>query len=164
MCQLNWWLPICPFQPESSMAFHPHYWSCAVKNGSAEFNYYQWNADGRKNAAQHIRTELDPQVRIVCEPGGIIIFSAAQMHSTVPNTSGRTRFSLDFRTIHLDDAACMTGAANIDSAPTGTSLRDFMRASDLERVPNEVVRLYESEEPVAEAVVFRPVQGEGIRQ
>ena len=176
MCQLNWWLPICPFQPESSMAFHPHYWSCAVKNGSTEFNYYQWNADGRKNAAQHIRTdtrkqpkpeepmELDPQVRMVCEPGGIIIFSAAQMHSTVPNTSGRTRFSLDFRTIHLDDAASMSGAANIDSAPTGTSLRDFMRASDLERVPNEVVRLYESEEPVAEAVVFRPEQAEGMRQ
>jgi len=32
MSQLNWWLPIYDIESESSMAFHPHYWSHAVKN------------------------------------------------------------------------------------------------------------------------------------
>jgi hypothetical protein len=39
----------------------------------------------------------------------------------------------------------------------GTSLRDFMRCTDLERIPEEILALYETE-PVAdeEALVFRP--------
>src|ERR1700756_5120277 len=27
MCQINWWLPICPIVSENAMAFHPRYWS-----------------------------------------------------------------------------------------------------------------------------------------
>jgi len=115
MCQLNWWLPIYPFDPESSMAFHARYWSQPIKNGSSQFNYYQWNMDGRKNAAKHITSdtrvqtraeeplELEPQIRLVCPPGGIVLFSAAQLHSTVPNTSGLTRYSIDFRTVNIND-------------------------------------------------------------
>jgi hypothetical protein len=109
MARLNWWLPIYDFGPESSMAFHPNYWTKSVSNGSEEFNYYEYNAVGRKEAAKHIASDtqkqagprepmdLDQQIRIVCPPGGVILFAAAQMHSTVPNTSGLTRFSIDFR-------------------------------------------------------------------
>ena len=166
--QINWGLPIFEMSSESSMAFHPHYWSQPVKNGSGDFNYYEWNSTGRATAAQHIKSdtrkqpkpeepmELDPQVRIVPEPGGVILFSAAQMHSTVPNTSGKTRFSIDFRTVALNDVKSQTGAHNIDSACTGTSLRDFLRASDLSAMPESVVSLYEPE-PVDEGVlVFKP--------
>src|ERR1700760_2538443 len=115
MCQINWWLPIFPMASDSAMAFHPQYWDHAVSNGSADFNYYEWNSTSRANAAQHIKSDtrpqpkplepiqLDPQVRLVTEPGGCILFSAAQLHSTVPNTSGHTRFSIDFRTVRLKD-------------------------------------------------------------
>lgn len=155
MCQLNWWLPIYPFSANSSMAFHLRYWQEAVRNGSEHFNYYQWNADGRKNAAKHIKSDtrvqphaegtLEPdfQVRVVCPPGGVVLFSAAQLHSTVTNTSGLTRYSLDFRTVQIDDLTKMRGAPNIDSAPKGTSLRDFRRANDLAPIPDEVVRMYD---------------------
>lgn len=166
--QINWWLPIFEMASESSMAFHPRYWSEPVKNGSSSFNYYEWNSTGRATAAQHIKSdtrkqpkpeqpmELDPQVRIVPEPGGVILFSAAQMHSTVPNTSGKTRFSIDFRTVHLADVKTQTGAPNIDSECTGTSLRDFLRASDLTAMPEDVVSIYEPE-PVEDGVlVFKP--------
>jgi hypothetical protein len=64
--------------------------------------------------------DLDPQVRLICPVGGLILFSAAQMHSSVSNTSGVTRFSIDFRTVHLDDAVEKRGAPNIDSSCTGT--------------------------------------------
>jgi hypothetical protein len=168
MCQLNWWLPIYDIESENSMAFHPHYWSQPVNNSSGDFNYYEWNATGRKNAAHHVKTdtrkqphalesvELEPEIRLVCPPGGIILFSAAQMHSTVPNTSGYTRYSIDFRTVHLDDVVSNGGAPNIDSSPAGTSLRDFQRGADLAPIPEELVRRYDNS-PVSEGSrVFRP--------
>jgi len=159
MCQLNWWLPIYHFDAESSMAFHTRYWDQSIKNGSREFNYYQWNADGRKNAAKHVNSdtrvqphaeqllELEPQIRVVCPPGGIVLFSAAQLHSTVPNSSGFTRYSIDFRTVNFDDVVAGRGALNIDSAPTGTSLRDFRRTADLVQIPDAVVRIHDRRPP-----------------
>ena len=172
MCQINWWLPIFPMTSESSMAFHPVHWDQAVANGSADFNYYEWNSTSRANAAQHIKSdtrpqpkplepiELDPQIRLVTQPGGAILFSAAQMHSTVPNTSGRTRFSIDFRTVHLCDLRERKAATNIDSKPIGTSLRDFMRGADLTRIPDDVVAMYDNA-PIKDGVlIFTPEQTE----
>jgi hypothetical protein len=168
LAQLNWWLPIYEIESESSMAFHPAYWSKGVKNGSSEFNYYAWNSEGRKNAAQHIKTdtrkqpkpeqemELDPQIRIIVPPGGVILFSAAQMHSTVPNTSCRSRYSIDFRTVNLADLRAGSAAANVDSHPVGTSLRDFVRGSDSAPIPEGVVQAYDNA-PTGEGIlVYRP--------
>ena len=86
--------------------------------------------------------ELEPQFRLVCEPGAAYQFSAAQLHSTVPNTSDLTRYSIDFRTVHLDDVRTRTGAPNIDSACSGTSMGDFLRGTDLSHLPPEVLALY----------------------
>ena len=153
-CQLNWWIPIYEIDSDDCMAFHPRYWSQPAVNNSDIYNYYQWNRAHRAAATQFLKEdprplprpvepiELEPQIRPVCRVGGIILFSGAQLHSTVPNSSGRTRFSIDFRTVHLDDVVAKRGAPNIDSACTGTSLRDFLRASDLSRVPDDVVALY----------------------
>ena len=168
MCQINWWLPIFPMASESSMAFHPNYWNQPIANGSADFNYYDWNGTRRASAAQHIKSdtrpqpkplepmELDPQVRLVTGPGGAILFSAAHMHSTVPNTSGRTRFSIDFRTVDLRDLRDGRAALNVDSSPVGTSLRDFMRAADLTPVPDDIIAQYDNA-PIHDGVlVFKP--------
>jgi hypothetical protein len=166
--QINWWLPVFEMASESSMAFHPRYWSEPIKNGSSSFNYYEWNSAGRASAAQHIKSdtrkqpkpeqemELEPQVRIVPSPGGVILFSAAQMHSTVPNTSGKTRFSIDFRTVQLKDVQANVGAPNIDSKCTGTSLRDFLRAADLSPMSEDVVRLYDTDAVAEGVLVYRP--------
>jgi len=170
MCQINWWLPIFPMTSESSMAFHPNYWSQPVANGSADFNYYEWNSTSRATAAQHIKSDtrpqpkplesiaLDPQIRLVTQPGGAILFSAAQMHSTVPNTSGRTRFSIDFRTVHLGDLRERKAAVNIDSRPLGTSLRDFMRGSDLTRLPDDIIALYDNAVVKEGVLIYAPEQ------
>jgi hypothetical protein len=168
LAQLNWWLPIYGIESESSMAFHPAYWSKGVKNGSSEFNYYAWNSDGRKNAAQHIKSdtrkqpkaeedmELDPQIRLIVPPGGVILFSAAQMHSTVPNTSGRARYSIDFRTVNLADLRSGVAAPNVDSRPVGTSLRDFVRGTDGEPMPEDVVQEYDTASGTEGVLVYQP--------
>lgn len=155
LCQINWWMPIYSIDSDNCMAIHPNYWSVPVKNGSSGYNYDRWNRESRQNAAAHVKTDtrvqpkpdepmmLDPDVRPVCDVGGVYLFSAAQMHSTVPNTSGVARYSIDFRTVHLDDVWAGIGAPNVDSACTGTSMRDFLRGTDLNRIPDQAVALYD---------------------
>jgi len=157
MCQINWWMPIFPIVAENAMAFHPRYWSQAVRNGSAEYNYAEWNRTSRQNAAQFVKQdtrkqpkpeepmELDPQIRVIAPPGGMLLFSGAQMHSSVPNNSGRTRFSIDFRTVNIDDVAARRGAPNLDSACTGTTMGDYLRGTDLAHVPEKYYALYETQ-------------------
>jgi hypothetical protein len=167
--QLNWWLPVYPFESESSFAFHPRYWNEPVPNSSGEYNHYEWNKSGRANAAKEVKTDtrkqpkptgpldLEPEVRVVCPPGGLILFSGAHLHSTVPNSSGRSRFSIDFRTAHLDALETRGGAPNLDRECTGTTLFELRRASDLAPVPEEVIRLYDPHPPEdREGLVFKP--------
>jgi hypothetical protein len=161
LSQINWWLPIYDIQPSNAMAFHPRYWSQPVKNGSREYNYAEWNRTSRQEAAKHIKTdtrqqpkpeepmELDPQVRLLPPVGGIILFSGAQMHSTVPNDSGRTRFSIDFRTVQYDDVVEHRGAPNVDSECTGTTMRDYLRGTDLAHIAEDVCLSYEAGPPLA---------------
>ena len=137
------------------MAFHTRYWDRAVHNDSSEFNYQEWGQTGRKTAAQHIKSDtrkqtvaqealqLDPQLRVITRTGGVLVFSAAHLHSSVPNTSGKTRLSIDFRTVHLDDLMADRGAPNIDSSCTGTTIRDYLCAADLAHLPDDVIARYE---------------------
>jgi hypothetical protein len=168
--QLNWWIPVYEVVPENVMAFHPRYWTQPVRNGSRRYDYYEWNRTSRKTASQHIKTdtrdqpkpeepvELDPQVRVVPEPGGVLIFSGNQLHSTVPNTSDRTRFSIDFRTVHIDDVVARREAPNIDSQCTGTTLRDFLRGTDLQCVDEDIALAYEGKTSIHTGIVAPSLQ------
>ena len=161
--QINWWLPMYDIQPSNAMAFHPRYWNQPVRNGSREYNYAEWNRTSRQEAAKHVTSdtrkqpkpeeplELDPQIRLLPPVGGIIQFSGAQLHSTVPNDSGRTRFSIDFRTVHYDDVVERRGAPNLDSECTGTTMRDYLRGSDLAHIPEDLCLAYEAGTPLVGA-------------
>jgi hypothetical protein len=167
-CQINWWMPVYEIEPDNALAFHPPYWSEAIRNGSRDYNYYRWNRESRRQAAQHVKTDtrkqpraeeaiaLEPQLRLIAPVGGAIMFSAAQLHSTVPNTSGRTRISIDFRTVNRHDVVAKRGAPNIDSACSGTALRDFLRASDLSRLPEAEVLAYDPTPPGDGELIFQP--------
>lgn len=156
-CQINWWMPVYPIGSENCMAIHPRYWTQPIRNSSSGYNYQKWNMESRHNAAQHVKAdtrvqprpeepvELDPQFRLICEPGAAYQFSSAQLHSTVPNTSDLTRYSIDFRTVHLDDVWNRTGAPNIDSSCTGTSMIDFLKGTDFSRLPSEALALYQDD-------------------
>jgi hypothetical protein len=166
--QINWWMPIYDFTSESGMTFHPRYWDRGVVNDSSRFDYADWNTNQRKNAAQHVKSdtrwqphaleelELQPEVRLVFPPGAAMAFSGAQLHSTVQNTSGRTRYSFDFRTIDIEDVIAGSGAPNVDTAANGTSLRDFKRLSDGARVTDEVAGRFDSRVSDSDALVFQP--------
>ena len=154
MCQLNWWMPVYPIEQDNGMAFHPYYWDNPVKNSSAGYNYQNWVKNSRFIASQQVKTDtreqpkpqeemqLDPQVRVIAPPGSITLFSAAQMHSSIPNSTHLTRISIDFRTVHIDDVRERRGAPNIDSHCTGTTMGDYLRASDLGRIPDDLIAMY----------------------
>ncbi|HSE39436.1 MAG TPA: hypothetical protein VLH08_01610, partial [Acidobacteriota bacterium] len=147
-------------EAENIMAFHPYYWDHSLKNGSRDYNYFDWNKTSRVEAAKHIKSDtrkqpkaeeeapyLEPEIRVVSPPGGILIFSGAQLHSTIPNTTKKTRFSIDFRTVHIEDVRRRAGAKNIDSQCTGTTLRDYLRCTDLARIPESLVYEYDPNAP-----------------
>lgn len=160
-CQVNHWLPVFPITSENCMAFHPRYFSQGVRNNSDIYNYQEWNRTSRFNAAKQIGTdtrpqpkaqesvELQPDIRLIPPPGGLILFSGAQLHSTVPNTSGRTRFSIDYRVVHLDDVRTLRGAANVDSRCTGSTMGDYLRCSDFEHLPADATAPYDKGHPQA---------------
>jgi hypothetical protein len=161
MCQVNWWMPIRGLTADNGMAFHPDFFSKGLRNSSAIYNYQRWNQESRFNASQHIKVDsrpqpkalgpvpMQPDIRLTPPPGGVIVFSGAQLHSSVENRSGRTRFSIDFRTVHLGDALGLKGATNVDSNCTGSTMTDYLRCSDLAHLPNAACELYESGPPQA---------------
>jgi hypothetical protein len=162
-CQINYWFPIFPVTSNNCMAFHPRYFSQPLRNSSNIYNYQEWNRQSRFNAAQFVKqdtrpqpkalepVELEPDIRLLPPPGGLILFSAAQLHSTVPNDSGRTRYSCDFRVVNLDDVAGLRGARNVDSRCTGTTMGDYLRCTDLAHLPPEATAAYNDGPPMAVA-------------
>lgn len=164
-CQINWWLPVYPIDATNGMGLHPEYMSKAIDNTSECYDYYKWNKESRANAAKHIGVDtreqpkaieelhLEPDLRIVTPAGGVYQFSAAHLHTSLENLSGRTRFSIDFRTVHRGDVAGQKGAMNVDSRCTGTNLRDFLRCSDLSELSEELVMPYDTERPSKDAVL-----------
>lgn len=164
--QINWWLPIYEIESENCLAFHPKYWNEPINNGSLGYHCDDWYAESRRLAATGEKDarkrpqplepiELEPQIRVVCPAGGVILFSGAHLHSTVPNTSGKTRWSIDFRTVHIDDVISQHGAPNLDSYCKGSLMRDFKRATDLSPIPNSLQELYKNGTPISAARPYK---------
>ena len=149
--QVNFWMPIFAVTPQRAMSMFPEYWDHSVENSSKDFDYDEWcrvgrqqavgqtTVDTRKHPLPLAPVETRSDTRICGMPGDMFMFSAAHLHSTAPNVSGRTRFSLDFRTVNLDDIESGHSAPNIDCAATGTTLGDFLRADDFSKISQELV-------------------------
>jgi hypothetical protein len=133
--QINWWLPIFPAREDNAMAFDLAKFDHEVPNNSADFDYYENNA-GRLTAAAQVTREARPRpgayqhqtehgLVLLPAPGEILLFSGAQLHTSIPNTSGLARYSVDFRTVDALDLLAGRGAPLVDARCTGTAIRDF---------------------------------------
>jgi hypothetical protein len=138
--QVNWWLPVFPAREDNSMSFDLQYFDRAVPNSSGSFDYYQNNV-GRLATTKQVSGEVqarpgaldhDPRHELVVlpSPGSVLLFSGAQLHKSIPNTSGRARYSVDFRTVDVRDLTAGRGAPLVDVHCTGTSVRDFHNVAD----------------------------------
>jgi hypothetical protein len=150
--QIQFWTPIYEMSRFSCMEFFPYFRAAPIPNTSEHFNIYRWNATGRKNAAQYKEGDDKrgiPQpsedfsspgaVQITLPVGGMVMFSADQLHATSRNVTGKTRFSVDWRIVDVEHVRQGLGAAMVDNGSTGTALRDFRRISDEVEFPADLV-------------------------
>ena len=56
----------------------------------------------RKKRTSTSEEEIDynDEIRLTVKSGNVIVFPSTHLHATVPNTSRKTRFSIDFRIIN----------------------------------------------------------------
>jgi hypothetical protein len=123
--QINWWMPLHDVTEGDSFAFYPDYFSKALPNDSAHFNFDDWRGTagwqgtggGTYPCYPAVADSQLIQLRkgFKAVAGDIILFSAAHLHGTCQNATGLTRWSLDFRTVHSADLAAQLGAPNVDN-------------------------------------------------
>jgi ectoine hydroxylase-related dioxygenase (phytanoyl-CoA dioxygenase family) len=140
--QLNFWFPIFDIDLNSTFAIYPNYWKKPILNSSKDFDYEEWKEKFRFTAQQHIKTdsrnhplpleEVDTseEFRADCASGDLVVFSGCHLHGTIPNTSSKTRFSIDFRILSKHLYKKNIGV-NIDSRSTGSTIGDFKNSLSL---------------------------------
>jgi ectoine hydroxylase-related dioxygenase (phytanoyl-CoA dioxygenase family) len=140
--EITWWVPLHDVTQEETFVFYPDYFAVPVGNNSEEFDHDQWVAQGtslkigwqnREAGRTYLYPgqvgELNPgrEWALSARAGEVVLFSGAHFHQTRQNTTGRTRFSLDFRTVHLDDHNAGIGAPNVDNRSRGSAVRDYVQ-------------------------------------
>ena len=162
--QVNWWLPIFDLRENNAMKFDFEYFSKPIPNSSNGFDYYEIN-QARKKTSSQVNSETqsrpaaidhDPENAAVLLPpvGSVLLFSGQHLHATIPNQSGRSRYSIDFRTVDRRDVYTDRGAPLVDADCTGTAIRDFVNAASGEPFDEEVVRNMYGEPPADAVLVF----------
>jgi hypothetical protein len=162
--QVNWWLPIYPVQETNAMSFDLACFARPVPNTSGDFDYYENNAR-RFSTAKSVGTEgqsrpgaIDHTAGVdlipIPAPGEVLLFSGAQLHRSIPNTSGLARYSVDFRTVNVPDLLADRGAHLVDAWCTGTAVRDFVSVTDEKGFEEDTVRSIFGAPPAGAHLVF----------
>jgi Phytanoyl-CoA dioxygenase (PhyH) len=141
MCAVTMWTALDDLGEDETFVFHPARFRAPVANDSEIFDYDAWVARGwslkigwqDREASLRERypgvvghDDWGPAEGFSCRAGDVLVFSSAQFHRTLPQASGKSRFSLDARLVHLGDEACGLGAVNVDGRSRGSALRDYV--------------------------------------
>ena len=137
---LTWWLPLHDVGAAETFEFFPAEFGRPVANDSEIFDFDEWTQGGESKRIgwQKRQTGLAAYPRLLEEPRGavvpvearrgeVVLFSAQHLHRTVRQSTGRSRLSIDFRSVRLADASAGGGAVNVDNRSTGSSLPRFVR-------------------------------------
>ena len=89
--------------------------------------------------------EVHPDKIQIFTPCGTYHVFRSPLHEAVPHTSGIVRYSIDFPTVHSDDAVAHLGVENVRLSLHGTTMVNCLRCSDLAHLPETLVALYEYE-------------------
>jgi hypothetical protein len=162
--QINWWLPVFAARPDNSMSFDLQSFDRRVPNSSGTFDYYSNNTHRLNTAAQVTQEsqarpaalDYEPvdDLVVLPSPGSVLLFSGAQLHRSIPNTSGRARFSVDFRTVDISDLLSGRGAPLVDADCTGTAIRDFHNVANGSALDEETVTKLFGAPPADAMLVF----------
>ena len=143
---IAWWIPLDDLAAPETFEFYPDHFAAPVDNDSEVFDYSDWVRDGweLKIGWQKLSAGLEARypratgasfgraVGFSCGTADNLLFSGAHLHATLPQSTGRTRFSLDFRIVDLSDHAAGLGAPSVDNRSRGTSLPDYVHPLPLQ--------------------------------
>jgi hypothetical protein len=147
---INYWVPVHDSEPSTVMSMFVNYFNRPVANSSGDWSYDEWVKKARHAATENIRVESRPhpvpiedltdaaELRIVQNAGDLMLFSTCQLHASAPNRTEDIRYSYDLRTLNIDDLREDRGPNNIDAAASGSTLKDFLRVSDLAPLKEEI--------------------------
>jgi hypothetical protein len=142
---IAWWIPLHDLPADQTFVFYPERFRQPVPNGSERFEYGAWVKDGwdlkigwqdrdaglkADYPAAAPAVDAGVEVGFGCRRGDNLLFSGAHFHRTLPQAAGRTRYSLDFRVVDLDDHARGAGAPNVDNRSRGSALVDYVGPED----------------------------------
>ena len=136
-CQINWWIPLHDLDEKQSFKFFPHFFDRPIGNTSDTFDYKRWINEGGfqsetpRNPARYPTSTSEPvdkdTTAFSAKAGDIIIFAASHLHQTCLNDTGKPRFSIDFRTVDIDDKVKGRGAPDVDNNSQGDATVDYLR-------------------------------------
>lgn len=131
--QLNWWTSIFPLSADNTLGFWTDYFDKPIKNDTATWSYKNY-ISARKRGDKSIAVAPKPLENLdysALQPllpnvGEMACFSSQHLHASIPNSTDRFRFSIELRTIHLNEAKHgKRGAKNVDNAQTKPQLNWF---------------------------------------
>jgi hypothetical protein len=140
---VNYWIPVYDGEPSHVMSMFIDYFDRAVDNASDAWDYDEWVSKARFTAAQNIGAENrqhpvpkqdlgeTTDLRIVQNAGDLMLFSTCQLHASARNETDQIRYSFDLRTLNIEDLRADRGPKNLDGRASGSTLKDFLRVSDL---------------------------------
>ena len=154
-CQINLWVPLTDCDTTNGMGFFPEFLDRPVANNSAEFDLDRWNNSGGFQAfrkrGQEVQAstgltypsvfESPPVSEAYCpivSQGQALLFASRHLHGTLPNTSGRNRYSLELRFCVREDIERGDQMLSVDDHSRGSFLASFRNGVTDELCPEEL--------------------------
>ncbi len=134
--QLNWWAPLYSLTAERSIALYPKYWSKPAANNTSTWSFEKF-IEARKSTPAERKCEYlsapspiaavdeNDAFKVVLQPGEVLNFASAHLHASVANTTDKTRFSVEMRTVAMSDLQEKRQAPNVDNAGQGEMYQWF---------------------------------------
>lgn len=144
--EITWWIPLHDVTEEETFVFYPDWFARPVPNNSEAFDYTTWTQHGASlrigwqnpnSGSSHtypgLQGEFQPgrEITLTAKAGEVLLFAGSHFHQTRKNCTGRTRFSIDLRTVNLHDHAQERGAPNVDNRSTGSALVDYIHPANM---------------------------------
>lgn len=120
--QINWWAPVYPLDAGRTLLIYPDAWNRPVENDSAGWDLEtlrRERAAGRAAALPLLPTASRPEewgapAALLPDPGDLVAFSAAHLHASAVNRTGRSRFNIEGRTVDVGELDAGRGAPDPD--------------------------------------------------
>lgn len=135
--QINVWIPLHDVRAEETFVIYEDALSVPVENDSDAFEWDAFRHEVGFQRADPPPSATYPRALASLEAftptyvegraAELVLFSAAHLHEPRAHESGRTRFSVDFRLVHLGDHEAERGAPAVDVRCKGSTLSTYAR-------------------------------------